>query len=394
MAVEFLWRLPVHGDGRRAHDLHTRGEWNRQTASRVAPKIDEPDFAYIDYLSQVARAADIGGFHGALVPAFRHTEDPWMLSAALARETRRLRFLIAIQPWFIHPSYASQMAASLQRLSHGRVEWNVITGGGGSEQRSYGDFIDHAARYERTGEFLDYVKGYTAGEPFTFEGKHYRVEEGGLKAPMNQYGLPRLWLAGASEASMRIAAKHGDIHLTWAEPVEKQKEVIDQARRAIESSGYGRELGFGVRVDILARETEEQAWAELRQMHASVSDSSRGFGNRRRSDSESVGAARQSALRGSGQKFEDLIVGRNAWAGMSAIRGGPGLVIVGSHEQVAERLAEYVDIGVTQFILASNPHLEEAYRVAEEVLPLVKEAIKSRAVIAERPAAVPELATA
>lgn len=377
MAVEFLWRLPVHGDGRRAHNLHTRGEWNQQTASRVAPKIDEPDFAYIDYLSQVARAADIGGFHGALVPAFRHTEDPWMLSAALARETRRLRFLIAIQPWFIHPSYASQMAASLQRLSHGRVEWNVITGGGGSEQRAYGDFIDHAARYERTGEFLEYVKGYNAGEPFTFEGKHYRVEGGGLKAPMNQYGVPRLWLAGASEASMNIAAKHGDIHLTWAEPVAKQKEVIDQARRAIENAGFGRELGFGIRVDILARETEEQAWAELRQMHASVGEGTRGLGGRR-NDSESVGAARQSALRGGSQKFEDLIVDRNAWAGMSAIRGGPGLVIVGSHEQVAERLAEYVDIGVTQFILASNPHLEEAYRVAEEVLPLVPGAIKSR----------------
>lgn len=382
MAVEFLWRLPVHGDGRRAHDRHTRGEWNNVGASRLAPKLDEPDFAYIDYLSQVARAADIGGFHGALVPAFRHTEDPWMLSAALARETRRLRFLIAIQPWFIHPSYAAQMAASLQRLSHGRVEWNVITGGGGSEQRAYGDFIDHAARYERTEEFIDYVKQYTAGEPFNFEGKHYRVEGGGLKAPMNQYGVPRLWLAGASEASMHIAAKHGDIHLTWAEPVAKQKEVIDQARAAIERAGFERELGFGIRVDILARETEEQAWAELRQMHATVSDDTRNFGGRRPSGSESVGAQRQNALRAGGNKFDDLIVGRNAWAGMSAIRGGPGLVLVGSHEQVAERLAEYVDIGVTQFILASNPHLEEAYRVAEEVLPLVAGAIRGNSRIA------------
>ena len=157
-----------------------------------------------------------------------------------------------------------------------------------------------------------------------------------------------------------------------------KRQVIDHARRAIEATGYGRELGFGVRVDILARETEEQAWAELRQMYATVSDTSRGFGRGGRRDSESVGAARQSALRGDSQKFDDLIVDRNAWAGMSAIRGGPGLVIVGSHEQVAQRLAEYVDIGVTQFILASNPHLEEAYRVAEEVLPLVDGAIKSR----------------
>lgn len=378
MAVEFLWRLPVHGDGRRAHDRHTRGEWNSQSGSRVAPKREESDFAYIDYLSQVARAADIGGFHGALVPAFRHTEEPWVLSAALARETRRLRFLIAMQPWFIHPSYATQMAASLQRLSGGRVEWNIVTGGGGAEQNAYGDFIDHDSRYERTDEFLDYVKGYHAGEPFTFEGKHFRVEQGGLKAPMTQYPVPRIYLAGASPAAMRVAAKHGDIHLTWAEPLAKQKEVIESARRAIDAQGFDREVRFGIRIDIFARETEEQAWAELRQMHATVTDATRNFGGRRRTDSESVGAQRQNALRSKGDRFEDLIAGQNIWTGMSAIRGGPGCVIVGSHEQVAERLAEYVDIGVSNFILASNPHLEEAYRVAEEVLPLVDGAIKGR----------------
>lgn len=122
MAVEFLWRLPMHGDGRRAHDLHTRGEWNRQRASRVAPKVDDDDFGYIDYLSQVARAADIAGFHGALIPIFRFTEEPWVVAAALARETRRLRLLIALQPHFVHPVYAAQMAASLQRISRGRVE--------------------------------------------------------------------------------------------------------------------------------------------------------------------------------------------------------------------------------------------------------------------------------
>ncbi len=133
MSVEFLWRIPVHGDGRRAHQLHTRGEWNQltpavQSPQRVAPQHENQLFAYYDYVEQVAKAADIVGFHGALIPAFPHTEEPWVLASALARETKRLRLLIAIQPWFIHPAYASQMAASLQRLSQGRVEWNVISG--------------------------------------------------------------------------------------------------------------------------------------------------------------------------------------------------------------------------------------------------------------------------
>ncbi len=390
MSIEFLWRLPMHGDGRRAHDLHTRGEWNRSTVSRVAPKIDNDDFGYIDYLSQVARAAEISGFHGALIPIFRFTEEPWVVAAALARETRRLRLLIALQPHFIQPAYAAQMAASLQRISRGRVEWNVISGGDPVAQRGYGDFSDHDQRYLRTEEFLDVVRGVAGGSPFDFDGKHYRVEGGGLLQPLAKEAMPRIYLAGASAASMRVAAKHADVHLTWGEPLAKQREVIELARRAFEANGVEREIRFGMRIDILARETEEQAWAELRQMHATVSDTSRerGFGGKterladQKKSGDSVGAQRQFSLHGGAKNFDDLIVGQNIWAGMSAIRGGPGCVIVGSHEQVAERLAEYVDIGVSTFILASNAHLEEAYRVGEEVLPLVPQAAKKSVSIA------------
>ncbi|GHD63922.1 LLM class flavin-dependent oxidoreductase [Jeongeupia chitinilytica] len=377
MSLDFLWRLPQHGDGRRAHDLHTRGEWNRQTGSRVAPKVDNDDFGYIDYLAQVARAAEINGFHGALIPIFRMTEEPWVVAAALARETRRLRLLIALQPHFIQPAYAAQMSASLQRISRGRVEWNVISGGDPVAQRGYGDFSAHDERYARTEEFLDVVRGVSAGAPFDYDGKHYRVEGGGLLHPLDAQPVPQIYLAGASDAAMRVAGKHGDIHLTWGEPLAKQQEVIDKTRRTLDALGIEREIRFGMRIDVLARETEEQAWAELRQMHATVSDTTRGFGfGGQRGKSESVGAARQQALHGGSQQFDDLIVGPNIWAGMSQIRGGPGCVLVGSHEQVAERLAEYVDIGVSSFILASNPHLEEAYRVGEEVLPLVAQAAR------------------
>ena len=259
MTVEFLWRLPVHGDGRRAHDKHTRGEWNNQTISRVAPKTDSDDFTYVDYLSQVARAADINGFHGALIPAFRNTEEPWVLASALARETRNLRMLIAMQPWFIHPAYASQMAACLQRISRGRVEWNIISGGGGAEQRAYGDFIDHDARYARTDEFLTVVKGYSSGQPYTFHGDRYQFENGGLRYPMASQPVPRIYLAGVSDAALAVVAAHADVHLSWGEPLAKQKEVVEQVRRVLEARGVKREVRIGVRIDVLARETEEQA---------------------------------------------------------------------------------------------------------------------------------------
>ncbi|SPL70952.1 LLM class flavin-dependent oxidoreductase [Acinetobacter stercoris] len=371
MSVEFLWRIPVHGDGRRAHNLHTRGEWNQlkpnQAPQRVAPQHDDQHFAYFDYIKQVAQAADIVGFHGVLIPAFPQTEEPWVWASALARETRRLRFLIAIQPWFIHPAYASQMAASLQRVSNGRVEWNVISGGGGEQQRSYGDFIAHDQRYARTNEFLDFVKGYTHHSPFNYDGEFYRVENGGLRYPMNQYEVPRIWLAGASDASLHVAGRHAQIHLTWGEPVAQQKQVIDQTKAFFEKHYPDSKVKFGMRIDVLARPTEEQAYQELRLMHETIAKENLGF---EKSDTESVGAKRQQALAQS-SRFEDLFVSENFWAGMSKVRGGPNGIIVGSYEQVAQRLQEYIDIGVEHFILASNPHLEEAYRIGEEVLPLL-----------------------
>jgi alkanesulfonate monooxygenase len=370
----------VHGDGRRAHDKHTRGEWNNQTISRVAPGIDNDDFGYVDYLSQVARAADLNGFHGALIPAFRNTEEPWVLASAFARETRNLRMLIAMQPWFIHPAYASQMAACLQRVSRGRVEWNIVSGGGGAEQRAYGDFIDHDARYARTDEFLTVVKGYSSGEPFTFDGERYRFENGGLRYPMANQPIPRIYLAGVSDAALEVVANHADVHLSWGEPLAKQKEVVDRVRHVISGRGVTREIRIGMRIDVLARETDEQAWTELRQMYSTVTEGKTfGFGD---ASSESAGARRQLAIHQGKTAFDDLVVGPNLWAGMSKIRGGPGCVIVGSHEQVADRLIEYVGIGVSTFILASNPHLEEAYRVGEEVLPLVRQKLLAQASLA------------
>jgi len=371
MSVEFLWRIPVHGDGRRAHHLHTRGEWNglqtHQAPKRVAPEHDDQLFAYYDYIQQVAKAADIVGFHGALIPAFPHTEEPWVLASALARETKRLRLLIAIQPWFIHPAYASQMAASLQRLSQGRVEWNVISGGGGAQQRAYGDFIEHDQRYARTREFLDFVKGYSHHAPFDYDGHFFHVDQGGLRYPMNQYPVPRLWLAGASDAALDVAGQHADIHLTWGEPVEQQKKVIEHARDFFQKKHPDRQVNFGMRIDVLARPTAEQAYLELKQAHETITGTRNNFA---RTDTESVGAKRQQQLVQS-NRFEDLFVQPNVWAGMSNVRGGPNCILVGSYEQVAQRLQEYIDIGVGHFILASNPHLEEAYRVGEEVLPLL-----------------------
>jgi len=386
MAIEYFWRLPTHGDGRKAHDKHTRGEWNNTAPHlRVAPRVRNgvrDPFTYIDYLSQVARAAEISGFDGALVPTGTVSEQSWIVAAALARETRALRFMVAHQPAYTEPHFAAQMAATLQRITGNRVDLNIITGGDSGAQRKIGDFLDHDQRYARTSEFLEVLRNYWTRAPHSFQGDFYRLEEGGLSAPLKDAPVPGIYFAGSSEPAIAAAAQHADVYLMWAEPLAGNREMIERVSAAAAAAGRGDRLRFGIRVDIIARETEEEAWREARQLFDTATAETRQRSSTAvglvagKVNTESEGAKRQWALhKGNSQDFDSLIVGPNLWAGMSFLRGGPACGLIGSYAQIADRLAEYVAIGATSFILASNPHLEEAYRIGEEVLPLMDEAI-------------------
>ena len=382
MSVELFWRLPTHGDGRKAHDKHTRGEWNKLPPElRKAPGVrnGRPDgFSYVDYLGQVARAAEINGFDGALVPTGGISEQAWIVAAALARETRSLRFLVAHQAGFTEPHFAAQMAASFQRLSGGRLDLNIITGGASKAQRALGDFLDHDSRYARTGEFLDVFQKYWKEAPLNYQGDLYQVEDGGFKAPLNEAPLPGIYFAGSSQPAIDVAAQHADVYLVWAEPVAGNIEQFSKVRAAAEQAGRLDKVRFGVRVDIIARETEKEAWDEARRLFATATEHSKSLFAElgRDNKKESAGAQRQWALhQGRTDSFDDLIVAPNLWAGMSVLRGGPSCGLVGSYQQIADRLAEYVHAGASSFILASNPHLEEAYSVGEEILPLLGRSI-------------------
>jgi alkanesulfonate monooxygenase len=386
MSVELFWRLPTHGDGPKAHDKHTRGEWNKLPPElRKAPGIRggrQDGFAYIDYLGQIARAAEINGFDGALVPTGSISEQSWIVSAALARETRHLRFMVAHQAGYTEPHFAAQTAATLQRISGGRVDINIITGGSSQAQRAIGDFLDHDSRYARTGEFLDVFKRYWKEAPLNYEGDLYRIENGGFKAPLRDAAIPKIYFAGSSQPAIDVAADHADVYLVWAEPVSGNVEQFNKVRKTAAERNRLDKVRFGVRVDIIARETEKEAWDEARRLFATATADSKalfaelGRDNKKESTKESAGAQRQWALhQGKTDSFDDLIVGPNLWAGMSILRGGPSCGLIGSYAQIADRLAEYVDAGASSFILASNPHLEEAYRVGEEVLPLIGRAI-------------------
>jgi len=374
MTIDIFWRIPTHGEPSSHRNRKPwRGDWFPGNDNLTKPGLGggEDGTTYIDYLAEIARAAEISGFQGGLIPSFPSTDEPWVISAFLARETKTFRFMIPFQPGFLNPVVAARKTASLQRATGGRALYNIITGGGGPQQLWWGDSVPHDDRYTRTTEFLDVVRGVWRGGPFSYQGKFYQVEEAGLPDPLSQEEFPEIYFSGSSDAALASASKHADYYLSWLEPFDALRDKFKRVKDRTDA--LGRKIKTAVRVDILARPTEEEAWEEIRKGFANVDPAALARFQGTGEPSESVGAARQRDFRPTTiNSYKDLITEPNIFSGFSLLRGGQTQGIVGSYEQVAERLDDLVQLGADSFILASTPHLEEAYRVGEEVLPLVR----------------------
>jgi alkanesulfonate monooxygenase len=373
MSIDFYWRLPTHGcHSSIRQSSYDRGDWSPPGPHTIAPGLDrngeEDGFRYIDHLAQIAKAAESVGFLGGLIPSFPNTDDPWVISPLLAQETRSFRFMIAFQPGFGNPVHTARAAASLQRATGGRTLFNIITGGGGPAQLWWGDSFAHDDRYGRTSEWLDVFRGVWSSQDFSYDGRFYQVERGGLAPLFQAEEFPELWFSGSSDAALQVASKHADYYLSWLEPFD---QLADKFARVKErTAALGGEQKCAIRVDLVARPTEEEAWRDIRIGFENVSEETRKRWRGQATDS--VGAARQAALRPTeARRYEELIVAPNLWGGFNLLRGGPALGIVGSYEQCAAKLDELIACGADGFILAGTPHLEEAYRIGEEVLPLL-----------------------
>lgn len=317
----------------------------------------------MDYLGQVARTAEQLGFTGVLTPTGTWCEDAWLTTAALIRETSRLKFLVAFRPGSVSPTLAAQMAATFQRLSNGRLLLNVVTGGDAAEQRRFGDWLDHDERYDRTDEFLAVVRGAWGKAPFDFEGRHYRIEGATTRGAPDP--LPQIYFGGASPAAEAVAARRADVYLAWGEPPEMVRPRLERMREL--AAKEGRDVRFGIRLHVITRDRASDAWAEADRLLDTMSEETIATAQRQLAKSQSVGQARMRELHGGGR--EGLVIAPNLWAGVGLVRGGAGTAIVGDHDEVAQRIAEYHELGFDEFILSGHPHVEEAYWFGEHVIP-------------------------
>ena len=346
--LDMYWFIPVSGDGT---DLGT-DKGNRSA-----------DFAY---LKQIAQAADTLGFSGALIPVGSHCEDPFIVAAALATVTERLRFLVALRPGLATPTHFARQAAAIDRISNGRFVVNLVAGGDSRELAGDGIFLDHDERYAHAAEFLTIFRKLLAHEKVDFTGRHLKVQGARLLFPPVQPQVP-IWFGGSSDPAIDLAAEQSDVYLTWGEPLDQVAEKIEAVRKR--ALARGRKVKFGLRMHLIVRETEAEAWAVADKLIAHLSDEAIAAAQKKFAvESDSVGQKRMSALHNGGSR-DKLVIAPNLWTGIGLVRRGAGTALVGDPATVAKRLREYQALGIETVIASGYPHLEEAYKVAELLFP-------------------------
>ncbi|SFL21396.1 alkanesulfonate monooxygenase [Paenibacillus sp. 1_12] len=381
---EFGWYMPTRGDG---------------------PFIGVKPDRVVDtaYMIRVAQAVEEAGYTFALIPTGGHCTDAWIMGATLAAHTKVLKPLVAMRPGLIAPALAARMGATLDEVTGGRALINIVTGSSPEDMKAMGDSLafDKDARYARTLEYIQIVRQLWINsqevegntllasrskgkevEPFDFNGQYFQIE-GGVSYPSPvQKPHPPFYFGGSSPAAKRTAAEIADVYLMWAEPLDWIKEQIDEVEYhrdvLYRTQGIDREIRYGIRAQVVIRETEEEAWAAARLIVSQVAPATLEETEARFSKAESAGQQRQNQVRRQSAS-NDYVIAPNFWAGLSVVRGGGAMAFVGTPDQVADRLIEYIDIGVTSFILSGYPNLEEASISGKALIPAVKKKLLERA---------------
>lgn len=370
MSTAFYWFVPVDGDS--------------QSPGTVTPDFPSTNF---EHLKDVTLAAEAGGFEGLLIPfSFRnltygHTSpyvDTWTVASALGSVTSRIRLLPAIltgdlwNPWFI-----ARAAATLDHLTGGRVDLNIITGAR-SEPGLGNPVVDHDTRYDRTAEFIDSLRGLWSQETFDYSGQFFQFESMDcLPKPVQKPEVP-LFFSGQSPAARTVAIeKQVHTHLFGGDTPDAISERIQGFHDEANATGRECNIRFGVRFQVLCAGTDDEAWAAAQHMMDSFDPA---IVAERASYLSSRDDVRNELLTEVQRRIaeEELMNARshsphpNVWSGLRLVRPGASHALIGSPTTIASTIQEYVDAGVGLFILSGYPHDGMCERVARDVLPLVQ----------------------
>jgi alkanesulfonate monooxygenase len=293
-SLDFLWFLPTNGDV----SFFGSEKGLRKTDNR--------------YLREIAEATDRLGYYGVLLPTGLMCEDAWIVASSVVTYTEKLKYLVALRPGSVVPAEAARQASAFDRLSEGRLLLNVVAGGDPGYMAGDGNFLSHDGRYDQAADFLKIWRQLMTGEIVDYSGKHYSSKGGKLAFMPVQNPYPPLYIGGSSEPAQQLAAEQVDLYLTWGEPPAGVAEKIAAVRQR--ATLVGRTLRFGIRLHIIVRETDEQAWVAANKLIAHVSDDLIAVTQKKlSSESDSVGQKRLLSLHGGDRNR--LEVSPNLWGG-------------------------------------------------------------------------------
>lgn len=347
------------------------GYVNTQPVSEIhpatGPVID------VDYIATVARAHEASGFDRALVAFHSTSPDSLLVAAHAGAVTETLNLMIAHRPGFAAPTVAARQFATLDRLTGGRVAVHIITGGDDAEQRQDGDFLGKDDRYARTDEYLDVMKAeWTSDRPFDHEGRFYRFK--GAYSNVRSVRAPHIpvYFGGASEAALRVAARHADVYALWGETHAQVRELTGKVRAL--ARVHGRAPRFSLSFRPILADTEAAAWerAEAIYQKGLALDQASGVAKK---PAANTGAHRLLAAVAQGERLD-----KRLWTKMASLSGGRwnSTALVGTPEQVADALLDYYDLGVTTFLIRGFDPLDDAIDYGRALIPATRELVRKR----------------
>jgi alkanesulfonate monooxygenase len=321
----------------------------------------------LDRLANFCRLAERCGIDSLLTAFGFHRPDPIVLATALAARTERIRFLVAARSGITSPTAFVQQVNTAAAAADGRIALNIVAGHTPGEQRGYGDFLAHDERYARTDEYLTVCRSlWASDDPVGFEGKYYRLENARLKTrfPGHAGAGPEIFVGGNSPQAEALAARHASCLLRLPAPPDQMAGSVAALR------GQGTEVGL--LVSVLVRPTREEAHAAAAAMLGSLGERPRQAHRAFREGSDSVAFT---SMLGMAEGCDSPWLTPTLWVGAVPYLGAPAVALVGSPDDVASALHDFLAVGVTQFLFTGWPDDKEMVRFAREVAPRVLETV-------------------
>lgn len=273
--------------------------------------------------------------------------EAWTTAAALASVTNTIELIVANRTGFRHPGLVAQMAANIDHVSGGRLAINVVSGWWEYEFAMLGrPFIEHDDRYRMSSEEIEIMKGLWTHERLDYNGLFYQLSGASVAPKPTRKPWPRIYFGGESEPGRQLGAKVADCFLLNGRPLGAAKELVDDVRsRAV---ALGRALEFGMSCFVICRDSEREARAELERLGTLV-------------------AGHAPERPGVDPKAQHLKT--SAASGGIGTNGGVAAGLIGTPEQLAERIQEFADLGIEVLLIQAYPLIEEMERFAAQVMP-------------------------